>query len=126
MNVLDASAVLAILQQEAGADEVVQRLNGSIMSTVNLTEVLQQAQKRGLDPRDVHAELGNLGVGFVAFDLEQTLDAAELWESTRRQGLSLADRACLALTMAVSGVAVTADRAWGQLELGGCDIHLIR
>lgn len=126
MIVLDASAVLAVLGNEPGGDEVIARSIGGLISTVNLAEILQKSAKNGVQPSAVRALIDQTEWGIVPFDDEMALAAAELWSITRSRGLSLADRACLALTQAVHGVAVTLDRSWGELRIPGVDIHVVR
>ncbi len=125
MYVLDASAVLALLYQEPGADDIAARLNGSLISSVNFSEVLQKASAESFDLDEVGALLRTMVDAVVPFDDRMAVETAGLWEQTRVAGLSLADRACLALTAAVSGVAVTTDTAWAKLELPDVAIHVI-
>jgi ribonuclease VapC len=117
--VLDASAVLALLHEEQGADDVERALDGSLMSCVNLSEVLQKAEQHGADVEGLEYDLEALGVGFRPFDVTGARDAAELW--ARGRGLSLGDRACLALAASVDGVAVTADSRWRE---SGLDVQV--
>lgn len=126
MNVFDASAILIIVQGERGADEIMRFLDGSVMSTVNLAEVLQKSQQRGVSPTMVRGLLEEAEIGVVPFDDDMAAHTAELWNQTRSRGLSLGDRACLALTAAVGGLAITTDTGWSGLELEGIDIHLVR
>jgi ribonuclease VapC len=117
-HVLDASALLAVLNQEAGAELVLPVLAGALMSSVNWSEVVRKAMARGVQVgprmrRDVEA-VGVRIVPFAADDAEQT---AHIWRSAPRAGLSLGDRACLALALDRGAVAVTADRAWAALPL---------
>ena len=114
LSVLDASAVLALLQEEEGADEVESLLDGALMSTVNLSEVLQKGEQHGADVEGLEYDLEALGVGFRTFDTSSARSAAAIWKEG--SGLSLGDRACLALAGAVSGSAVTADRRWTHAE----------
>lgn len=115
--VLDASAVLALLEGEPGADDVEALLEGSIMSAVNLSEVLQKTIEHDVDTDGLEEDLEALGVQIRAFDTLQARAAAELWERAPRAGLSLGDRACLALASGLGVVAVTADRRWASLPL---------
>ena len=126
MIVLDASAVLALLGDEPGASEVAARSPGGLISTVNLAEVLQKAAQNGVRPRAVQELMEQAELGVVPFDDSMALAAAELWRITKHKGLSLADRACLALAQAVTGVVLTMDRAWEGLEIEGVDIHVVQ
>jgi len=125
MYVLDASAVLAFLYQEPGADDIATRINGSLISSVNFSEVLQKAKAEGFDLDEVASLLRAMVKGVVPFDDAMAVDTALLWETTRAVGLSLADRACLALAAAVGGVAVTTDGAWSTLHQLNADIHVV-
>lgn len=116
--VLDASAVLALLAEEPGADQVEELLEGAAMSTVNLSEVLQKSVQHGIETKGLEHDLGALGVHLEPFDVIQSRAAAELWESAPRAGLSFGDRACLALASGLDGLAVTTDRRWTTLSLG--------
>lgn len=125
MHVLDASAVLAFLYQEPGADDIAARIGGSLISTVNFSEVLQKASTEGFDLDEVGSLLRAMVEGVVPFDDTMAVDTATLWETTRAAGLSLADRACLALTAAVGGVAVTTDTAWSTIDVPNASIHVV-
>lgn len=116
--VLDASAVLALGYREEGADLVAERLEGSSISTVNWSEVLRKASIEGIGGSELRDVLRDASVTLVPF-VEADADAtAALWPNTRRLGLSLADRACLALAARLDVPAVTADRAWVDLQTG--------
>ncbi|HEY0259541.1 MAG TPA: type II toxin-antitoxin system VapC family toxin [Lacisediminihabitans sp.] len=125
MNVLDASAVLAVVNNEPGASEALGFFDGALISTVNLAEILQKAAQRGIDPEEVSTALREAGLGTVPFDEAMAVSNAALWPLTRHRGLSFGDRACLALAEAVSGIAVTADTAWAGLDLPGITIHVV-
>jgi ribonuclease VapC len=112
-DVIDASALLAFLQDEPGANDV--RLADAVMSSVSFSEVLHKSLEKGAPTEGLHVELALLGLEVVPFDVRHAELAAGLRASTRHLGLSLADRACLALAMERGGTAVTADRAWSGL-----------
>ncbi|WP_019591846.1 MULTISPECIES: PIN domain-containing protein [unclassified Thioalkalivibrio] len=116
-TVLDASALLAFLHDEPGGDSVARALDGGCVSTVNWSEVLQKALQRGVDVRGMQQEFMDVGLVFEPFTAQQAELAAQLWESSRRHGLSMADRACLALARDKALPVLTADRAWSQLDL---------
>lgn len=113
--VLDASAVLAMLHREPGADAVAAIVGASAISTVNWSEVVQKAASHGVDVEGLADGLGSIGLDIVAFELAEAEAAARLWRGAER--LSLADRACLATAARLDAPAVTADRAWLELEL---------
>jgi len=118
--VLDASAVLAYLWQEHGWEQVERSLVAEtvLISAVNLSEVASKALERGMDENTVREMLGNLDMQEVPFDSESAWACALLRTQTKVLGLSLADRACLALAQARGIAAVTADRSWLQLRPG--------
>lgn len=116
--ILDASALLALLLGEAGADAVHAILPNARISAVNLSEVVAKLQERAV-PEDVIADsLAELDLDVVAFDQPQAMRAGLLRQATRAAGLSLGDRACLASADTVGATAITTDRAWGDLNLG--------
>ncbi len=123
--VLDASALLALLQQESGTEIVAAALQDSAISTVNWSEVLQKSTSRGIDIDGMQAEFEALGVNIIPFSALQADLAAQLWPETKFLGLSLGDRACLALAIDEKATALTADKAWVKLK-NGISIQLIR
>jgi PIN domain nuclease of toxin-antitoxin system len=116
--VLDASAILALAHGEPGADRVEPLVGGSFVSTVNWSEVARVCLAVGRHPNALHEVLTDAGCETVEFTVEDAELAARLWDDTRQAGLSLADRACLALARRLRACAVTADRAWADLEVG--------
>ncbi len=116
--VLDASAVLALLHEEPGADVVADALARALVSAVNLSECVAQLVAAGVRDADARAALELLGLTVVPFDAEQAWDAGCLRTATRRLGLSLGDRACLALARLRGLPVLTADRAWVRLDVG--------
>jgi PIN domain nuclease of toxin-antitoxin system len=121
--VLDASALLALLQEERGADEVEGLLDGASMSSVNLSEVIQKADQHGVETEGIEYDLEALGIEFRDFDVALARPTAELWSAG--EGLSLGDRACLALAKASGATAITADGRWAIDGLG-VDVRQIR
>jgi len=124
-HVLDASALLALLANEPGADEVEKLLDGAAMSTVNLSEVLQKSEQHGIDTEGLEFDLEALGVEFHSFDVTQARATADVWARAPRAGLSLGDRACLALAHSLGGAAVTTDRRWSAAK-HGTEVRVIR
>ena len=116
--VLDASAVLVLLLGEPGAEEVAGSLPGALLSAVNLAEVVGKLAEAGMPESAVRRALGGLGLTMVPFDPDDAWRAGLLRPETRSAGLSLGDRACIALAQSRGAVAVTADRAWTRLGLG--------
>jgi ribonuclease VapC len=116
--VLDASALLAWLVQERGADVVGEVLPRAVISAVNLSEVLYRGQSLGRNVATLPARLGHLGLRVEPFTAEDALVATDIFARDRRRVLSLADRCCLATATRLGLPAVTDDRAWSTLDLG--------
>lgn len=123
--VLDASAVLAAILGEPGASAVANLTGLGLLSTVNYAEVRTRLSDLGVADSIAEKSIAILGLEIVAFDLAQAQQAAGLRQATRSLGLSLGDRACLALAAVRKLPAVTADRAWQQADLS-IDIQIIR
>jgi ribonuclease VapC len=123
-TVLDASALLAYLRDEPGAEAVANAIAaGAAISIVNLAEVLGRAADRGGDPARIVRQMTDRGLleGAISVEPFTTSDAVEIASlrvSTRELGLSLGDRACLALAHRLDLPALTADTAWSRLDLG--------
>ena len=122
MIALDASALLTYFFGEAGAEEVEQRLPGSVIHTVNYAEVLSKLAERGLSPEAAEEQLAQVGLSqVIRIDPgtpEDALSVARLRPLTRSAGLSLGDRYCLALAERLGVPAGTTDRVWATLNIG--------
>ena len=116
--VLDASALLALLHGEPGGTEIEPLLSTAAISSVNWSEVLQKGLSRGVPVEGLRSDLESLGLAIWPFTAEDAEAAAGLWPQTRALGLSLGDRACLALAMRLDKPAFTTDSTWGQLHVG--------
>lgn len=116
--VLDASALLAALFAEPGAEAVDTVLADSVISAVNFSEVVAKLIERGVPNEEASASLAELDLTVVPFDQRQAEIAGRLRGATRAAGLSLGDRSCLALAVSLSARAVTTDRAWAGIEVG--------
>jgi len=115
--VLDASAVIALARGEPGSASVTGYVHGGRISSVNYSEVLASLAREGL-PMDVaDAVVDALQLEVVPFTADQARTAAKLRVVTASFGLSLGDRACLAVAMDLDEPAVTADRAWAELDV---------
>lgn len=123
--VLDASAVLAWLRAEPGADVVSPQLAGAVMSAVNWSEIWQKLDQHGVDAERATRRLRTLGVRVEPLTAEDAVTAARLWATTRKAGLSLGDRCCLGLAQRLNLPAITADAAWAELDLG-LQVEVIR
>ena len=116
--VADASTIIALLVGEPFTHfDPVRLVNGSI-SAVNLSEVLVRLQEIGMPDSEANAALARLNLRVVAFDERQARAAARLRSLTRHAGLSLGDRACLALGGELGYPVITGDRVWASLDLG--------
>ncbi|MFN3669775.1 MAG: type II toxin-antitoxin system VapC family toxin [Brevundimonas sp.] len=120
-HVLDASAALAHLLDEAGGDRVVPHLKDGLLNAVNLSEVATRLIRTGRNP--IRADY--LGCTVVDHDADLAHRTARLWPLTAHLGLSLGDRACLALAQREGLPVLTGDRTWATLDLG-VDVILIR
>lgn len=125
MIVLDASALLAFLFREDGHERVAESADRGCLSAVNLSEVLGRFARDGHDPFEVLARIRETSIEIVPFDAEQAALAAALLPAVRSMGLSLGDRACLALAVSREIPALTADRSWKDLDIG-VEVRLIR
>lgn len=124
--VLDASSLLALIQKEEGGELVKSVLKFSIMSAVNVAECLTVLQRTGFAPQETSILIRDVVGAIVPFDIEQAKLVAELQPRTQHQGLSLGDRACIALGIRLKTPIYTADMIWAKLKLDGADIRLIR
>jgi PIN domain nuclease of toxin-antitoxin system len=126
MSVLDASALLAYVLDEPGADLVeTAMVESAAVGTVNLAEVLTKLADVGVDPGAAMVRIGALPVDAVAFDEELAVETARLRPLTAAAGLSLGDRACLALGLRLGRPVLTADAAWRGL-VPGVEVCVIR
>lgn len=125
MIALDASALLAFLFREPGQEQVAATIEQACLSAVNLAEVLGRFARDGHDARMVLARLSATELEIVPFTTADAAIAASLVPATQPLGLSLGDRACLALALARNIPALTADRSWSQLDIG-VKIEVIR
>ena len=123
--VLDASAVLALLNKEPGGDVVRTSLREATISAVNLAEVGTKLSDQGASQSDIRDALRFLELSVEPFDEDAAIASTELRPMTRHRGLSLGDRVCLALAARHEIPVLTADRNWSTLDLG-VDIRLIR
>ncbi len=123
-HILDASAVLAYLQNEIGKEKVQAILETSAISRINVTEILTKLIEKGMPLHETQEVFENLDLQIIEFDANQSVKAAELRPLTKRFGLSLGDRCCLALAILENLPAVTADKNWANLNV--CKIEVIR
>jgi PIN domain nuclease of toxin-antitoxin system len=124
--ILDASALLALIQEETGAEIIKPLLKFSVMSAVNVTETLSVLQRTNISPEEGLTLITDIVTTIVPFDLEQAAQVAKLHPLVQPQGLSLADRACIVLGIKLQIPIYTADRIWDEIKLDNIDIRLIR
>lgn len=123
--VLDSSAVLAFVFGEPGGDSVREYVNDAGISSVNAAEVVTKLVEWNI-PEDKFDAVWTMLAGMIAeFSPAHALEAGRLRKITQRVGLSLGDRACLALAKETGAVVVTADRIWADLD-HGVRIEVIR
>jgi PIN domain nuclease of toxin-antitoxin system len=123
--VVDASAVLALINRESGWERAEVEMSAGAISAVNLTEVVTKLLLIGATSEQVEEAWSALNLQIEPLDTARAVAAGLLVLRTRRLGLSLADRACLALAIELNIPAVTADRAWSKLDLP-VEIRVIR
>ncbi len=123
--VLDASAIIAFLRQEPGAAIVGEYLTDGMASAVNIAEVGTRLSDLDMGDAQIRRSMSVLGLEIKPFDLEAAYAVAMMRAKTRNKGLSLGDRACLALANQRGIPALTADRVWAELDID-VDIQLIR
>jgi PIN domain nuclease of toxin-antitoxin system len=123
--VLDSSALLAVIWNEAGAARVSPVLREAVLSSVNLAEVVQKLVDRPTDDVAIAAVLNAMNFAIEPFERADAIQAGLLRRATKAKGLSIGDRACLALGKRLGLPVYTADRAWAELDLG-VEVVLIR
>ena len=125
-SILDASALLALLKEEPGSEQVVEAIaGGAAISTVNFSEVVAKLNEAGMPEDVIHESLDSLGLEIINFDNELAYLAGLLRPLTKRAGLSLGDRCCLALAQNLNLLVFTTDRQWANLSLN-IQIHVLR
>jgi len=111
--VLDALALLVLLKGETGGDKVIAALKeGAAISAINFSEVIAKLNESGMPKEAIHEALDSLELDVIEFDTQNAYGAGLLRSATKRLGLSLGDRACLALAQQLNLPAITADRIW--------------
>jgi ribonuclease VapC len=123
--VLDSSAILAVLHSERGTDAVIALLERGLVSAINYAEVVSKLVERGSSLLEARRVLARFEISIVDFDARLAERTGALRADTRRLGLSLADRACLALAERESVPVVTADRAWVG-AVSGIEVRIFR
>lgn len=125
MVVLDASALLALLLDEPGAPRVAALLPEAVISAVNLSEVVAKLAEHGMPEGAIRTAIDGLQLTVHGLDAAAAVQAGLLRPRTKALGLSLGDRACLALARALGRTAVTTERLWSSVDVG-VDVEVIR
>jgi PIN domain nuclease of toxin-antitoxin system len=115
--ILDSSAIMAVINQEPGREKVEPLLTMSLMSSVNMSEIIGRMVLRGASAADAHENIFHLVPYIIPFDEELAVMAGGLIIQTKSFGLSLGDRACLATAQKLGVEVVTADKQWAKLDL---------
>ena len=123
--VFDASALLALIRGEPGADIVASHLGRAAMSSVNVAEVYGRLLREAFRPEEFRRDIEAIGFKLHSFDAEQAFLAGRFEPATRPLGLSLGDRACLALALSLGVPALSGDRRWAGTKVG-VEINLFR
>lgn len=123
--ILDSSAVLAVLNGESGADSVIATLGDALVCAVNHAEVITKLVEKGMTLDLARSTIEGIGVQVVDFDARLAERTGDLRGETQSFGLSLGDRACLALAEREGAYALTGDRRWADLAIG-IEVRLIR
>jgi ribonuclease VapC len=113
--VLDASAVLALMDGEPGQGAVAAVLPGALVSSVNLAEVVAKLAECGMPALEAHADALALGIDVVSFDGDRALEVGALRPLTRAAGLSLGDRCCIALARRRHATVLTTEARWALI-----------
>jgi PIN domain nuclease of toxin-antitoxin system len=123
---LDASAVLALLQNEPGSEQVKVALPRSAITSVNACEVLGVLIRAGCSPVEATTIFDNLSIPVLEFTYPHARSAASLFLLKLSRPLSLGDRACLGAAVESRKRVLTAERSWSELDLRDTRIECIR
>ena len=124
--ILDASAILCVLQEEPGAEKIEPVLINAIASTVNAAEVVAKLRDKGMSEAEANQSLALLSLDIRPLTMEQAGISGHLRPVTRSSGLSLGDRCCLALAIELGGTAYTTEHVWLKLGIAGVEIIQVR
>jgi PIN domain nuclease of toxin-antitoxin system len=115
--ILDASALLALLNNESGSEKVTGLINDCIINAVNLSEVVAKLNDYSIPEKDIKSILSKLNLNIIPFDEKLAIKAGNLRNSTKTKGLSLGDRACIATGIFFKLPIITTDTVWAELEI---------
>ena len=124
--VLDASAVLAFVRSEKGADRVLPHIGTAIVSAVNLQEVVKELTLVGMTPDEIRETLSGLRLDVRVHDEAAAYAAGALVTQTSQYGRGLGDRSCMALGIALGTTVLTADQEWKRVKIEGLTLEHIR
>ena len=125
--ILDASALLALLNSEIGAELIEPLLPYSIMGTANIAEVIAELDKKlDISPEESQEMVSTMINQIIPLDFNQAIEVGRLRKLTQSIGLSLGDRACIALGIKLEIPVYTTDKAWKNLQINKLDVRLIR
>jgi PIN domain nuclease of toxin-antitoxin system len=125
--ILDASALLALLKNEAGADVVAASMDQAVIGSVNLGEAAQIQYLHGWQRDTFETAIALMDIPVVPVSYRVAMDAADFRELARKNGISQADCLCLALAKSENAVVLTADRDWLKIANAiGVEVRLIR
>ena len=123
---LDASAILAVLQGEKGADFVIDIIEqGANMTTLNISEVMSKLYQKNYSKAEINSCINELAINFIDINITIATLAASYYTKTKSLGLSMADKICLATAKLGNYTIITADKDWAKTNFG-VDIKLIR
>lgn len=125
-TVFDASAVIAWLRQESGAEVIQRYLDQATISAVNFQEAAKELLEQGMEIEEAATTLAELRLEVLPHDAEDALLAASLAPATKKFGRGLGDRSCMALAIRLGVPAITTDRTWAQIEAPGLEVILAR
>ena len=125
-TLLDASAVLALINEEPGADKVEKVLDDAAISTVNIAEVASKLNDFGWPADEIAPLFDHLQLEILPFEMDAALASGQFRSATKKLGLSLGDRACLATALLTKYRILTADKSWAKLKIRGVSIKCIR
>ena len=124
--VLDASAVLAFIRDEKGAEKVLPHIGSGVISAVNLQEVVKELALVGMTGDEIREILGDLRLDVRSHDEAAAYASGILAPQTREYGRGLGDRSCMALGLSLGATVLTADREWKKVKIKGLDLRHIR
>ena len=124
--VLDASAVIAVLRDEPGAEIVIAHAGDALISAVNLQEVVKALLVRGVTIGVARDMIGELHLEVRAHESADAYASAALHDATKQFGAGLGDRSCIALGIASGLPVITTDRNWRKIAIAGLEVVLAR